>query len=91
VAEITTKVDEPVRSVSACSVTNEAIAEIRRVDDSFHVSLPTLMLIVVSKLVIDLHADSPSSSFTFTVRNRVRSPLQPRLIAAVRHPIAIAI
>jgi len=37
VAEITTKLDEPVHPVSACSVTNEAIAEIRRVDDSFYV------------------------------------------------------
>jgi len=31
-----TCVDGPVHLVSACSVTNEAIAEIRRIDDSFH-------------------------------------------------------
>ena len=31
-----TRVDGPVHHESACSVTNEAIAEIRRVDDSFH-------------------------------------------------------
>jgi len=30
-----TRVDGPVHHESACSVTNEAIAEIRRVDDSF--------------------------------------------------------
>jgi len=34
-----TCVDEPVRPVSTCSVTKKAIAEIHRVDDSFHTSV----------------------------------------------------
>jgi len=33
-----TPVDEPVCPISACSLTDKAITEIRHVDDSFHIT-----------------------------------------------------